>query len=211
MKFLGSLFVINFIQSWTSAYPEFGADYFRDEILLRTKRQSEDSNGRITSTDLCNEEQFQEFVSDWDVCYTNAITKFLDVYDWEGSDLENERATCNKYLDQAKCFTEGGPQGLKCWDSEEANQRKIRFLYDNHQKITVNGTSQNGQRFIDSCVAFANFENDYINYRTGCLRCCSFDEFEDNKKAWSNCLDETLLKVEQRRKLAISIGGTAGR
>jgi len=165
----------------------------------------------LTSTNLCNEEQFEEFVSDWDVCYTNAITKFLDEYVWDGSDQENDRATCNRYLDQAKCFTEGGPQGLKCWDTEEAKKRQINYLYKNHQKITVNGTSDDGKRFIDSCIAFANFENDYIAYTTGCPRCCSFDEFENKQKEWTNCLDESLLKAEQRRKLAIEIGGTAGR
>ena len=211
MKLLLSLFVVILSQNWASAFTELEPDFF-SEVLLRTKRETTvDSEGRVISTDLCNEDQYQEFLSDWDVCYTNAITKFLDEYVWDGSDQEIERATCNKYLDQAKCVSDGGPQGLKCYDSEESQNRKLRVLYSYHQEITVNGTSEEGKQFINSCVAFANFKNDYIKYRTGCPRCCSFDQFENKYKEWSNCLDETLLKVEQRRKLAYSIGGTAGR
>ena len=210
MTQFSSLFFIFLIESWTFAFPELGADFFREEILLRAKRQSGDSDDKVTSTDLCTEDQFQEFVSDWDVCYTNAITKFLDEYVWDGSDQENERVTCNRYLDQSKCFTEGGPQGLKCWEGEEANGRKLNYLYKNHQEITVNGTSEEGKLFIDSCIAFANFENDYVAFATGCPRCCSFEEYQNKRKEWANCLDETLLKVEQRRKVAFGIGGAAG-
>ena len=32
------------------------------------------------------------------------------------------------YLDQARCFTEVGPQGLKCWEDEEAKGRQIKLL-----------------------------------------------------------------------------------
>jgi len=211
MTQLSSLFIIFFIQSWTFAFPELGVDFFREEILLRAKRQSGDSDDKVTSTDLCTEDQFQEFVSDWDVCYTNAITKFLDEYVWDGDDQENERVTCNRYLDQSKCFTEGGPQGLKCWEDEEAKGRKLNYLYKNHQAITVNGTSEEGKLFIDSCIAFSNFENDYVDFTTGCPRCCSFEEYQNKRKEWTNCLDETLLKVEQRRKIAFGIGGAAGK
>ena len=96
MKLLISLFVVFLTQNWASAFTELEPDFF-SEVLLRTKRKTTvDSEGRVISTDLCNEDQYQEFLSDWDVCYTNAITKFLDEYVWDGSDQENERATCNK-------------------------------------------------------------------------------------------------------------------
>ena len=61
------LFVLFLIEGWTFAFPELGADFFREEILLRAKRQSGDSDDKVSSIDLCTEDQFQEFVSDWDV------------------------------------------------------------------------------------------------------------------------------------------------
>ena len=211
MKQFVLLFVIFLVQNKTSAFSELGVDLFHEEVLLRTKRQSDGSEKRVTYTDLCPKAKFQEFLSDMEVCFTNSITKFLDEYVWDGSDLDNDRVLCNKYLDQSKCYTEGGPKGLKCWDNKEAQNRKINFLYDNHRKITVNGTSEDGKLFVDSCIAFANFEKDFMVRATGCQSCCTFDEFHDKKDAWNNCLDESLLQVEQRRKLAYGIGGTAGR
>ena len=179
--------------------------------LSRSKRQSEGSNrDRATSTDICNENQYEEFVSDLGVCYENSITKFLDEYDFDGSTLANERVTCNKFKDQANCFVEGGPRKLKCWDSQNSKNRKLNFLYKKHQDITINGTSQDGQRFINSCSAFANFEREYLAYQTDCHTCCTFEEYERKINEWTNCLDETLLKAEQRRKLASGIGGQSG-
>ena len=66
------LFVLFLIESWTFAFPELGAGFFREEILLRAKRQtrlidkSADSYDKVTSTDVCTEDQFQEVVSDRD-------------------------------------------------------------------------------------------------------------------------------------------------
>ena len=91
MTHFSSLFIIFLIHCGTFVFPELEADFFREENLLRAKRQSGDSDDKVTSTDLCTEDQFQEFASDWDVCYTNAITKFLDEYVWDGSDQENEK------------------------------------------------------------------------------------------------------------------------
>ena len=73
-------------------------------------------------------------------CYTNAITKFLDEYVWDGSDQENERATCNRYLNQAKCYTEGGPQGLKCWEDEDVNNGPYNVHYD--EEFGINRTTR---------------------------------------------------------------------
>ena len=74
------LFVLFLIENWTFAFPELGAGFFGEEILLRAKRQSADSHDKVTSTDLCTEDQFQEFESDrdseWKV-YTESCYKFL--------------------------------------------------------------------------------------------------------------------------------------
>ena len=58
------LFVLFLIENWTFAFPELGAGFFGEEILLRAKRQSADSYDKVTSTDLCTEDQFPEFMSD---------------------------------------------------------------------------------------------------------------------------------------------------
>ena len=217
MKTFFLLFIVISVQSWKITSADSDRDLFlslapfnNDAILSRSKRQSEESTSdRATSTDLCEENEYLEFISDLGVCYDNTITQFLDEYDFEASDLENERATCNKFKNQAKCFTQGGPRKLKCYTSQQNKNRKLNFLYKKHQQITVNGTSQDGQRFINSCAAFANFERDYIKFQTD-SNLCSFEEFERKFKEWDNCLDETLSKAEQRRNLAISIGGAAG-
>ena len=74
------LFLLSLIESWTFALPELGAGFFREEILLRAKRQSADSYDKVTSIDLCTEDQFPEFMSDrdseWKV-YTKSCYKFL--------------------------------------------------------------------------------------------------------------------------------------
>ena len=213
------IFLFYLVQEWMVVLANFQDDSgvqinTEDDpvALQRIKRQAEESSTKITSTKLCPESQYNEFASDFGVCFENAITKFLDTYIFDtGNDLANERATCTKYKDQAKCFVEGGPRKIKCWDSQEANNRKLNFLYKKHQEVTINGTSEEGQNFIDACSAFANFENDYLVFNTDCSSCCSFKEFERKYKEWANCLDETLLKAEQRRTLAVGIGGQAGR
>ena len=101
-----------------------------DGSLGRFKRQTEESSSRkITSTELCNEYEFEEFVADFGVCYENSITTFLDTYDFFGSDLANERVTCNKYKDQVKCYEEGGPRKLRCFDDLTIKDKKLGFLY----------------------------------------------------------------------------------
>ena len=111
MKICCVLFIFCLVQIWKTTAADFQRDSFisvaslsDDGVLSRSKRQSEGSSSRerVTSTDICNENQYEEFVSDLGVCYENSITKFLDVYDFDGSTLANERVTCNKFKDQAK-------------------------------------------------------------------------------------------------------------
>ena len=116
------------------SYGDYDSEIFPSLASYRFnwfKRQIEDSSKKPTSTDLCNEEQFKEFTFDQNVCQKSAFFTFLLNFDFEATDLENEITTCNKYEAQVKCFDEGGPKKLKCWDNLTMETMKTQFLFTN--------------------------------------------------------------------------------
>ena len=199
---------------WFS-YGDYDSEIFPSLASYRFnwfKRQIEDSSKKPTSTDLCNEEQFKEFTFDQNVCQKSAFFTFLLNFDFEATDLENEITTCNKYEAQVKCFDEGGPKKLKCWDNLTMETMKTQFLFKKYQKITVYGTSVvDGKQFIDSCSAFANFEEKYLNMETGCSSCCTITEFDQKWRKKEKCLSRSLAKAKRQRRIGLGREGSDGR
>lgn len=183
-----------------------------DQILRRHERSvgseqdTASSGDKITSTDLCpNEIQFDEFANDFGVCMENTVLAFLDTYDFGWSQVEHDRATCNKYKDQIKCYTEGGPRGLRCFDAETIKQKKLGFLHDLREELK-NGTSSNSENVINSCSIFANFEQEFLHFYTGCSACCSLDGYTQKLAENGNCYNEIIATADQRREIAFKLG-----
>lgn len=197
------------------SYADYGSEVFPTLKSYRFnwfKRQTDGSIKRPTSTDLCNEEKFKEFTFDQNVCQKSAFFTFLLNYDFKASDEENEITTCDKYKAQVKCFDEGGPKKLKCWDNLSLKTKKIQFLFKKYQKLTLYGTSVvNGKKFVDSCSAFTNFEEDYLESETGCSSCCTFAEFDQKWRKKEKCFNRALSKAKRQRKLGLAKRGEEAR
>ena len=176
------------------------------------KRQIDGSTRRPTSTDICDEKEFKEFTFDQNKCQRSAFFTFLLKYDFRASDLENEKTTCNKYLAQVKCFDEGGPKKLKCWNELTKETKKTQFLFKKYQKLTLFGSSiVNGKKFVNTCSAFENFEENYLRMETGCSTCCTLSEFDQKWRKKERCLNRALSKTKRQRKIGLKKKGEDGR
>ena len=189
------------------AYADYDSEIFPSLRSYRFnwfKRQIDGSTRRPTSSDLCNEKEFKEFTFDQNKCQRSAFFTFLLKYDFEASDSENEKTTCDKYEAQVKCFDEGGPKKLRCWDDATKELKKTQFLFKKYQKLTLYGSSVvNGKKFVNTCSAFENFEENYLKSETGCSSCCTLIEFDKKWRKKERCFNRALSKAKQQRKIGL--------
>ena len=151
--------------------------------------------------DLCNKKQLNEYYTDLEVCKTDAVQKFSDIY-WEQDEdflhsIESDKVLCRKYIAQASCYTDGGPRMLKCFDDATNQKKRLEFLYGLWKDFT-NDTSSLGTNFIDSCSAFSNFKQDYLRIVAGCENCCSFEEYDKRERKRINCYETAKLSQSKR-------------